>query len=96
MLGFYREIQGFEQVKTYKYLGNEGREGIQHQQMKERLQKEYITRLRMTGLLKSGLNAKNKITAIGALAVSVLICSFGSVIWRLEEIRKIDRRQEGF
>jgi hypothetical protein len=38
--------------------------------MKERLKKEYSRRLRM--LLESELNAKNKITAIGALAVPVL------------------------
>jgi len=37
--------------------------------MKERLKKEYTSRLRM--ILKSGLNAKNKITAIGALAAPV-------------------------
>jgi hypothetical protein len=59
-----------EQGKSYKYLGIEGSEGIQHQQMKERLKQEYIRRLRM--ILKSELNAKNKITAIGALAVPVL------------------------
>jgi len=32
-----REIQELEQGKTYKYLGGEESEGIQHQQMKERL-----------------------------------------------------------
>ena len=31
------EIQELEQGKTYKYLGTEESEGIQHQQMKERL-----------------------------------------------------------
>jgi len=33
---FNREIQELEQGKTYKYLGIEESEGIQHQQMKER------------------------------------------------------------
>ena len=42
-----REIQQLEQGKTYKYLGIEESEGIQHQQMKERLKKEYSRRLRM-------------------------------------------------
>ena len=65
-----REIQELEQGKTYKYLRTEESEGIQHQQMKERLKKEYSRRLRM--ILKSELNARNKITAIGALAVPVL------------------------
>ena len=35
-----REIQELEQRKMYKYLGIEESEGIQHQQMKERLKKE--------------------------------------------------------
>jgi len=36
-----REIQELEQGKTYKYLGIEEIEGIQHQRMKERLKQEY-------------------------------------------------------
>jgi len=65
-----REIQELEQGKTYKYLGTEEREGIQHQQMKESLKQEYSRRLGM--ILKSDLNARNKITASGALAVQIL------------------------
>jgi len=38
--------------------------------------------------LKSELNAGNKITAIGALAVPVLRYSFGIINWRIEEIKK--------
>jgi hypothetical protein len=68
--------------ETCKYLGTEESDGIQHQQMKERLKKEYIRRLSM--ILKSELNAKHKITAIGALAVPLLRYSFGIIYWRLE------------
>jgi len=85
-----REIQELEQGKTYKYLGIEESEGIQHQQMKERLKQEYRRRLRM--ILKSELDARNKITAIGSLAVPVLRYSFGIIKWRLEEIKEIDRK----
>jgi len=46
----------------------------------------------MTGLLKSGVSAKIKITATGALAVPVLRCSFDIINWRLGELRKIDRK----
>jgi len=77
-----REIQELEQGKTYKYLGNEESEGIQHQQMKERLKHEYSRRLRM--ILKSELNTRNKITAIGTLAVPVLRYSFGIINRRTE------------
>jgi hypothetical protein len=48
-----------EQGKTYKYLGTEESDGIHHQQMKERLKKEYTRRLGM--ILKSELNAKKNI-----------------------------------
>jgi hypothetical protein len=85
-----REIQELEHGNTYKYLGIEESNGIQHQQRKERLKKECTRRLRM--ILKSELNAKNKITAIGALAIPVLRYSFGMINWRLEEIKKIDRK----
>ena len=84
------EIQELEQGKTYKYLGIEESEGIQHQKMKERLKREYNRRLRM--ILKSELNARNKITASGALTVPVLRHSFGIINWRTEEIKKIDRK----
>jgi hypothetical protein len=54
-----REIHELEQGKTYNNLGAEESDGIQHQQMKERLKKEYTRRLRM--ILKSELNAKRKL-----------------------------------
>jgi len=62
---------------------------MKHQLMKERL-KEYNRRLRM--LLKSKQNARNKTVVIGALAVTLFRYSFGIINWRLEEIRKIDRK----
>jgi hypothetical protein len=43
-------------------------------------------------ILKSELNAKNKIIATGTLEVPVVRYSFGIVNWRLDEIKKIDRR----
>jgi hypothetical protein len=84
-----REIQELEQGKTYKYLGIEEGKGIQNQQMKERLKQEYNRRLRM--ILKTELNAINKITATGARAGPVLRYSFGIINWRIEDIKK-DRK----
>ena len=43
-------------------------------------------------ILKCELKARNKITVIGALAVRVLRYSFGTINWRAEEIRNIDRK----
>jgi hypothetical protein len=62
LIDISREIQELEQGKTYKYLGIEESEGMQYQQTKERLKKEYSRRLRI--VLGSELNAKNKSTAI--------------------------------
>ena len=90
MIAINREIQELEHGKTYMYLGIEESEGIKHEQMKERLKQENSRRLRM--ILKSKLKARNKITAIGALAVPVLRYSFGIIEWRTEEIKNIDRK----
>jgi flagellar basal body rod protein FlgC len=54
------------------------------------LKQEYRRRLRM--ILKSELNARNKMTAIGALAVLVLRYSFGIINCRMEKIKQIDRK----
>jgi hypothetical protein len=89
ILDFNRERQGLEKGKTYNYVAIEEIVGIQHKKMTERLKKEYSRILRT--ILISELNTKNKITAIGALAVLVLRYSFGNINWRIEEIRKIDR-----
>jgi hypothetical protein len=48
--------------------------------MKERFKKEYIRKLRM--ILISEMNAKNKITATGALAVPLLRYTFGVIAIR--------------
>ena len=83
-------IEELEQEGTYKYLGvNEG-DGIQHSKMKGKIRNEC---LRMVGLiLKTELNSKNKITAINSLAVPVVIYSFNIVNWNLSELRKLDAK----
>jgi len=43
-------------------------------------------------ILNSKLNSRNKITAIGALAVPALRYSFGINEWRNEEIKKINQK----
>ena len=43
-------------------------------------------------ILNSEMNARNKITANGALAVPVLRYTFGIINWRNEEIKMIDRK----
>ena len=76
--------------KAYKYLGIEESFDIQHKNEKEKLKKEYLSRLRL--VLGTELSAKNKIQAIGLLAVPVLRYSFGIVNWHQEELQKLDRK----
>ena len=79
-------IQQLEQEGTYKYLGvNEG-DGIQHAKMKEKIRKEYYCRIRM--ITKSELNAINRMEAINTLATPVVTYSFNIVDWKMEEIEK--------
>jgi hypothetical protein len=56
---------------------------------KEKLKKEYVRRLRL--ILSTELSARNKMQAIGSLAVQVLRYSFGIINWHQEEIQKLDR-----
>ena len=42
-------------------------------------------------MLKSELNARNKIAAINTLAVPVILYSYGAIDWKLDEIQDLDR-----
>jgi len=75
--------------KVYKYLGIEESFDIQHKiNEKEKLKKAYLRRMRL--VLGTELSAKNKIQAIGSLAVPVLRYSFGIIKWHQEELQKLD------
>jgi hypothetical protein len=71
------EIKELEPMKVCKYLGVAENRNIEHKHEKEKLKKEYVTRLRMN--LNTELSAKNKMQAIGSLAVPVLRYSFGII-----------------
>ena len=42
-------------------------------------------------MLKSELNARNKIAAINTLADPVILYSYGVIDWKLDEIQDLDR-----
>ena len=77
------------EAETYKYQGMEEEEGVQHHKMKVKIMKEYKRRIRL--VLKSKLNARNKIAAINTLAVPVILYSYGVTDWKLDEIQDLDR-----
>ena len=82
-------IQDLDQAETYKYLGMEEGEGVQDHKMKVKIRKEYKRRIKV--VLKSELNARNKIAAINTLAVPVILYSYGVIDWKLDEIWDLDR-----
>jgi hypothetical protein len=51
------EIKEFEPMKAYKYLGVEENHNIEHKNEKEKLNKEYVRKLRL--ILNTDLSAKN-------------------------------------
>ena len=57
--------------------------------MKVNIRKEYKRRIKL--VLKSELNARNKIPAINNLAVLVSLYSYGVIDWKLDEIQDLDR-----
>ena len=57
--------------------------------MKVMIMKEYKRRIKP--VVKSELNARNKIAAINTLAVSVILYSYGVIDWKLDEIQDLNR-----
>ena len=82
-------IQDLDQAETYKYLGMKEGEGGEHHKMKVKIWKEYKRRIKL--VLKSEMNARNKIAAINTLAVPVILYSYGVIDWKLNEIHDLDR-----
>ena len=85
-----KKIKELDQGETYKHLGIDEDDGIQHGTMKEKIKKECYRRVR--DVLQSKLNVKNKLKAINTLAIPVVTYSFNVVNWNLEEIKRIDRK----
>ena len=74
----------------YKYLGVLEANEIKMKEMKEKVRKEYIRRIKL--LLESKLNGGNIIKAMNTWAVAVLRYSGGILDWTKEELENIDRK----
>ena len=87
-------LQYLKQEDTYKYLGvNEG-DVIQQAKMKEKIGKKYYRRIRLVP--KSQLNAANRIEAINTLAAQGVTYSFNIINWKMEELKRLDRKTRKF
>ena len=85
-----KEIQEIDLEKGYKYLGVLEADVIKDKDMKEKIEKEYVRRVRK--ILKSKLNGMNSISAINSRADSVVRYGAGIIKWTKEELEKLDRR----
>ena len=63
---------------------------IKDKDMKEKIEKEYVRRVRK--ILKSKLNGMNSISAINSRAVSVVRYGACIIKWTKEELEKSDRK----
>ena len=83
-------IKDLEPDDNYKYLGVTEGDAIQHPSMREKIRKECFRRVR--SILRSELNARNRIDAINSLALPVVTYSFTIINWSLTEIKKVDTK----
>lgn len=74
----------------YKYLGIEENAEIQQRDMKEKTLREFYHRVRL--VLRSELNAKNKMTALNTFAMPTVEYSFAIIDWSLTEVKKMDTK----
>jgi hypothetical protein len=65
---------------------------MSHKNEKEKLKKVYLRRFRI--VLGIELTVRNKIQAIGSLAIPVLRYCFGIVTWQQVEMQKLDRKMK--
>ena len=83
-------IKDLEPEESYKYLGVTEGDGIQHSSVREKIRKECFRRVR--SILRSELNARNRIDTINSLALPVVTYSFIIINWSLNEIKKVDTK----
>ena len=74
----------------YKYLGILELDEIMEERMKDKFINEYYRRL--TLILKSKLNGRNKFQAINTWAVALLRNGAGVMTWRRHELQGMDRK----
>ena len=79
-------IKDLEPEESYKYLRVTEGDGIQHSSTREKIRKECFRRVR--SILRSELNARNRIDVINSLALPVVTYSFTIINWSLTEIKK--------
>ena len=83
-------IKSVKGGESYKYLGMLQADQIKHQEMKDKVMKEYKRRVRK--ILETKLNAGNLIKGINTWAVSLLRYSAAFLDWTKFEMEQLDRQ----
>ena len=81
-------IQPIGEGDTCKYLGQNGNINFDAPINKERVTKEYFTRVRK--IWTSELSAYNKVIAHNSFALPVLVPTFGILDWSIQDIKDLD------
>ncbi|XP_067139882.1 uncharacterized protein [Centruroides vittatus] len=83
-------IESMEEGEFYKYLGFQQAKLTEHAQIKQRLIKEYQSRL--NAILRTQLNAKHTVKAINTYVIPVLTYSFGVIHWTHTDLEQLQRK----
>ena len=83
-------IRSIKDGESYKYLGMPQADQIRHQEMKDKIAKEYKRRVRK--ILETKLNGGNLIKGINTWAVSLLRYSAAFLDWTKFEMEQLDRQ----
>ena len=86
----YQNGQYLEFEKSYKYQGVTEGDVIQHSSMKEKIWKECFWRV--WSVMRSELNACNRMDAINSLALLVVTYSFTMINLSFTEVKKFDSK----
>ena len=84
------KIKMLAENETYKYLGILEADTIKQAEMKEKIQKEYLTRTRK--LLETKLNSRYLIKEINTWAVPLVRYSRPFLKWTRDELKQMDQR----
>lgn len=82
-------ITALETDELYKYLGIQQNKRVMHTKIKEKLQLEFVERLK--SVLKTFLNSRNLTTAVNMFAIPVITFSFGIIKWSKTDLESLER-----
>lgn len=83
-------ITAMKNNELYKYLGYNQARLLDHKSIKDKLKKEYFSRINLLG--KQQLCSKNLFKALNTYAIPVLTYSFGIIKWSNTDIKQLESK----